>query len=96
MAEEDIIAPPTLRVVTPKPRMTIYYALLIIALVAMVTACVFLYMVIRTFGGFGVVPGRVSSVDRPVILFYHKGHKGHEEVGLQIRSVPSVLSVVRS
>jgi hypothetical protein len=65
MAEPDIIATPTLRVVTPKPRMTIYFALLIIALLAMVTACVFLYMVIRTFGGFGVVQGRVASVGRP-------------------------------
>jgi hypothetical protein len=31
----------------------------------MVTACVFLYLVIRTFGGFGAVQGRVSSLDRP-------------------------------
>ena len=65
MADPELIAPPTLRVVTPKPRMTIYYALLIIALVAMVTACIFLYLVIRTFGGFGAVQGRVASLDRP-------------------------------
>jgi hypothetical protein len=65
VAEDEIIPQPTLRVVAPKPRMTIYYALLIIALVAMVTACVFLYLVIRTFGGFGAVQGRVSSLDRP-------------------------------
>ena len=44
--------------------MTIYYALLIIALVAMLTACLFLYLEIRRFGGFGTVPGRVSAVDR--------------------------------
>ena len=65
MANQEVIAPPTLRVVTPKPRMTIYYTLLIIALVAMVTACIFLYMVIRTFGGFGAVQGRVTAIDRP-------------------------------
>ena len=65
MANQEVIAPPTLRVVTPKPRMTIYYTLLIIALMAMVTACIFLYMVIRTFGGFGSVQGRVSSLDSP-------------------------------
>jgi hypothetical protein len=63
MADAEIIPPPTLRVVTPKPRMTIYYTLLIIALVAMITACVFLYLVIRTFGGFGAV--QVSSLSRP-------------------------------
>jgi len=65
MAEDEIIATPTLRVVAPKPKMTIYYAMLIIALVAMLTACLFLYLEIRRFGGFGTVKGRVASVDRP-------------------------------
>jgi hypothetical protein len=64
MAQPDFVATPTLRVVAPKPRMTIYYALLIIALVAMLTACLFLYLEIRRFGGFGTVPGRVSAIDR--------------------------------
>ena len=32
MADLDMTAPPTLRVAAPKPKMTIYYALLIIAL----------------------------------------------------------------
>jgi hypothetical protein len=54
MAQPDLITPP-LRSVAPKPKMTIYYALLIIALLAMITACIFLYMVIRTYGGFGTV-----------------------------------------
>jgi hypothetical protein len=57
------MAPPTLRVVAPKPKMTIYFALLIIALVAMLFACLFLYLEIRRFGGFGAVSGRVSSLD---------------------------------
>jgi hypothetical protein len=56
----EVIVPPTIRVVAPKPRMTVYYALLIVALLAMLTACIFLYMVIRTFGGFGAVQGRVA------------------------------------
>ncbi len=70
MAEIDITAPPTLRVAAPKPKMTIYYALLIIALCAMLTACLFMYLEIKRFGGFGTVPGRVSSVDRaaPALL----------------------------
>jgi hypothetical protein len=87
---------PTLRVVTPKPRMTIYYTLLIIALVAMVTACVFLYMVIRTFGGFGAVQGRVSMLDRPALLFCHREHRVHRENTMQITSVISVSSVANS
>jgi hypothetical protein len=64
MAQVDITAPPTLRVATPKPKMTIYYALLIIALCAMLTACLFMYLEIKRFGGFGKVPGKVSSVER--------------------------------
>jgi hypothetical protein len=77
MADPEVIAPPTLRVVTPKPRMTVYYALLIIALLAMLTACIFLYMVIRTFGGFGAVPERVSALERSDILYCHQGHEDH-------------------
>lgn len=96
MADPEVIAPPTLRVVTPKPRMTVYYALLIIALLAMVTACIFLYMVIRTFGGFGAVPERVSSLDRSDILYYHKGHEDHKEGELEMCFVPFVPFVVNS
>jgi hypothetical protein len=66
MAQLDITAPPALRVAAPKPKMTIYYALLIIALCAMLTACLFMYLEIRRFGGFGTVKGKVSSVGRAV------------------------------
>jgi len=66
MAELDITAPPTLRVAAPKPKMTIYYALLIIALCAMLTACLFMYLEIKRFGGFGAVKGKVSSSQRAV------------------------------
>jgi hypothetical protein len=63
MAKSNPIAPPTLRVVAPKAKMTIYFALLIIAFVAMLFACLFLYLEIRRFGGFGAVPGRVTAVE---------------------------------
>ncbi len=66
MAQLDITAPPTLRVAAPKPKMTIYYALLIIALCAMLTACLFMYLEIRRFGGFGTVKGKISSAQRAV------------------------------
>jgi hypothetical protein len=70
MAEIDITAPPTLRVAAPKPKMTIYYALLIIALCAMLTACLFMYLEIKRFGGFGTVKGKVSSAQHatPTLL----------------------------
>jgi hypothetical protein len=95
MADPELMPQPTLRVVTPKPKMTIYYTLLIIALGAMVTACIFLYMVIRTFGGFGAVQGRVASLEQPAGLFHHRVHKVRGEAA-QVDSVPSVSSVVSS
>jgi hypothetical protein len=52
--------PPTLRAAAPKPKMTIYYALLIIALCAMLVACLFMYLEIKRFGGFGTVKGKLS------------------------------------
>ena len=96
MADPEAIALPTIRVVTPKPRMTIYFALLIIAFMAMITACIFLYMVIRTFGGFGTVQGRVSSLESPAVLFHHREHRGHREKIVCSSSVYSVSSVVDS
>ena len=66
MAQGDLGVP--IRVAAPKPRMTVYFALLIIALVALLVGCVFLWIEIGRFGGFGSVPGRVSSVERPAVL----------------------------
>jgi hypothetical protein len=65
MANVDITAPPVLRTTAAKPKMNIYYALLIISLCAMLVACLFLFLEIKRFGGFGTVKGRMSSIDRP-------------------------------
>ncbi len=65
MAQVDFTAPPTSRGAAPSPRMTVYYALLIIALCAMLTACLFLYLEIKRFGGYGAVKGRISSFNAP-------------------------------
>jgi len=62
---ETELAPPTLRVVAPKPKMTVYYALLIVALIAMLFACLFMYLEVRRFGGFGVVPKKLASLEVP-------------------------------
>jgi hypothetical protein len=65
MAESELITPPTIRVAVAKPKFGIYYALLIIALCAMLVACGVLYKFIRDFGGFGTVKGKVSEVQQP-------------------------------
>ena len=66
MAQADIMAPVPLRPAAPKPKLTIYVVLLIIALVAILVGCLFLYLEIRGQGGFGTVKGRISSVQQPV------------------------------
>lgn len=68
MSQPDFISPPTLRVAAPKPKMTVYYALLILALVCMLTGCLILYLEIRRFGGFGTVPQRISAIERSDFL----------------------------
>jgi len=93
MAQTDLIAPPTLRVAVAKPKFGIYYALLIIALGAMLTACLILYLEIRRFGGFGTVKGKVASSEQPADLLHHRVHR---EKLLQIASGVSMHSVVNS
>jgi hypothetical protein len=66
MAQGDLGVP--IRVAAPKPRMTVYFALLIVALVALVAGCLFLWIEIGRFGGFGSVPGTVSSLERPAVF----------------------------
>jgi hypothetical protein len=65
MAEADLIAPTTIRVAVAKPKFGIYYALLIVALCAMLGACLILYLFIRSNGGFGAVKGKVAAIEAP-------------------------------
>lgn len=50
---------------TRKPKTSIYTLLLIISLVALLTGCVFLYLEIKRFGGFGTVRGTVQAASAP-------------------------------
>lgn len=62
MAQSDLLTPPTLRYAAAKPKMTIYFALLIISLVAMLIACLIMFLEIKRFGGFGAVKGNAAVV----------------------------------
>lgn len=42
-------------VIVKKPKTNIYTVMLIISLVAMIMACVFLYLEVNEYGGFGAV-----------------------------------------
>jgi hypothetical protein len=96
MAEADLIAPTAFRPAVQKPKFGIYYALLIIALCAMIVACIYLYMFINAFGGFGTVKGQVAVSERPGILFHHGVHGEHRGETISLSSVSSVHSVVNS
>ena len=63
--QPELMAPPPIRMGAPKAKMTVYLALLIISLIALLLACLFMYLEIRRFGGFGAVKGKVSAADRP-------------------------------
>ena len=73
MASPEFTSPPTIRVTAPKPKMTVYYGLLIIALVCMLVACLFLYLEIRRFGGFGTVPQRIAARESFEVYVNHAG-----------------------
>ena len=64
MAQVDFTPSPAFRSAAPKSKMTIYFALLIIALFAMMLACLFMYLEIRNLGGFGSVQGQVTAVEK--------------------------------
>ena len=65
MAQADFNPTPAFRTAGPKTRMTIFFAMLILSFIAMLIACLFMYLEIRNYGGFGAVPGKVSSLDQP-------------------------------
>lgn len=60
---ESVSAPTVLK---KKSALNIYTVLLIIALVSLVLGCIFLWLEISEYGGFGAVKGPVGAVARPI------------------------------
>jgi hypothetical protein len=52
-----------------KPKTSIYTLFLVIALVALLTGCLFLFLEIKRFGGFGNVRGTVQVAQPTKYLF---------------------------
>jgi hypothetical protein len=63
MAQPDFAAAP-MRVSAPKPKMNVYFTMLILSLVCMLLACLFMYLEVRRFGGFGTVPQRIAALEQ--------------------------------
>jgi len=64
MAQPDFTMPP-MGGVARKPKTNVYTLLLVIALVALLVGCLFLYLEIKRFGGFGTIRGSISAVTAP-------------------------------
>ncbi len=56
-------------VIVKKPILDVYTVMLIIALVALLMGCLFLYLEIREYGGIGAVRGPVAMIGNPVGSF---------------------------
>jgi hypothetical protein len=57
--EFDMPAPPV--ITGRKPKTSVYVVLLVISLVALLVGCLFLFLEIKRYGGFGAVRGRVAQ-----------------------------------
>lgn len=66
MSQQDFESASVPSVIQKKPQLNIYTVLLIISLIALLLGCLFLFLEIRSYGGFGAVKGRVSSVTLPL------------------------------
>lgn len=63
MAQPDYSMPVSAAV--RKPKTSIYTLMLLVALLALITGCIFLYLEIKRFGGFGTVRGSVQAITAP-------------------------------
>jgi hypothetical protein len=52
-------------VLSKKPQLNVYTVMLIVSLISLILACLFLYLELREYGGWGAVKGR-ASVTVPV------------------------------
>jgi uncharacterized membrane protein len=92
MAQADLMGPPVIRGGAPKAKMNIYFALLIISLIAMLLACLFMYLEVRNFGGFGVIRGTVTAVERTGGVIAAADEERASLSVLRIPAIPQPLS----
>ena len=60
---------PAPSVLKKEPQMTVYTVMLVISLVSLLLACLFLYLEIREYGGFGAAKGRIAAAVPTVVDF---------------------------
>ena len=69
MSQPDLesVSPPSAR--AKKPQLNVYTVMLIVALLSLMLACLFLWLEIREYGGWGSYKGRLGAVTQPVVDF---------------------------
>lgn len=67
MSQPSFESASTPTVLKKKSPLTIYTVLLIIALVSLLLGCIFLWLEISEYGGFGAVKGKVGSAIPPAV-----------------------------
>jgi hypothetical protein len=56
-------------VLAKKPQLNVYTVMLIVALLSLIFACVFLWLEIKEYGGWGSAKGPIGSVTQPAVDF---------------------------
>lgn len=67
MSQPNLESVSTPSILSKKPQLNVYTVMLIVSLVSLLLACLFLYLELREYGGWGAVKGRVSAVTAPAI-----------------------------
>lgn len=66
MSQPDLESVSVPSIINKKPQYNIYFMLLVVALLSLLMACLFLYLEIRSYGGFGAFRGSVGAVSIPL------------------------------
>ncbi|MDZ4656875.1 MAG: hypothetical protein SH868_04775 [Bythopirellula sp.] len=62
MSQPDLESVSMPSIINKKPRYDVYFVMLVVSLIAILMGCLFLYLEIRAYGGFGQIKGALSAV----------------------------------
>ena len=69
MSQPDLESVSAPSVLVKKPQLNVYTVMLIVALLSLMLACLFLWLEISEYGGWGSYKGSVGAVTQPVVDF---------------------------
>jgi hypothetical protein len=66
MSQPNLESASTPSVLSKKPQLNVYTVMLIVSLISLLLACLFLYLELREYGGWGAVKGRIGAISAPI------------------------------